>query len=127
MEYVICIAIFAILFVVIDQSLKAGLSYDGNSRLVLSVSVALLCMVGMKDMLLSTGSVEVDVMLLPYAALGVAILAVILMAGICTLLRRRRDRSSDAEMFRNRRKTSMENQNDKRDEHDKRIRVHHPK
>ncbi len=124
MENLIYIAIFVILFVVIDQSLKAGLSYDGNSRLVLSACVTLLCMIGMKDMLSSTGSVEIEVMLLPYAALGVAILAVILIAGICTLFRKRSARTSEADSSGNRRRTCMEK---KDDEHDKRIRIHHPK
>ncbi len=119
MEYVICIAIFVVLFVVIDHSLKAGLSYDGNSRLVLSVCVALLCMIGMKDMLSSTGEFEVKVLVLPYAALGVAILAVILIAGICTLFRKRSARTLEADSSGNRRKTCMEKEEDERD---KRIR-----
>jgi hypothetical protein len=83
------IAVFVILFVVIHASLKQSQMFQDRSVTVLSACVSLLCVIGMyqtfftpetgQDLSKSNGHPGVISLMVPYAALGIALLAMLLL------------------------------------------------
>ena len=77
---VIYIVVFVVLFTVIHKVLKEHPLF-GKGSIIISVCASLLCMAGMQRMFAQGKGNEgsFDVILLPYAALGVSILFVLLL------------------------------------------------
>ena len=73
-ETIVLVSIFVILLVVIFKPIKSAFNLDTFPSCVLSVCVSVLCIIGMSRSL--KGSL--GIILLPYAALGIAILLILL-------------------------------------------------
>jgi tetrahydromethanopterin S-methyltransferase subunit C len=90
-------AIWAVLFVVILHVLKEASPFTGWTRYVIAACVSLLSVIGMFRMLRGSVSPEqsardrnpMGFILLPYAAMGIAILATLLLLLLRKLARRR--------------------------------------
>lgn len=86
-SWVIAAAVWAILFVVIWETLKQASIFSGPASFVLSVAASLLAVLGMFGRFsrasgqpdTSPGRDTTEFVLLPYAAMGIAILAVLLL------------------------------------------------
>ena len=81
MNELIYIAILVILFLVIKKTLENA-NLFGNGNTLLAVCVTLLCVIGMHKTFTPNEAIEegsgFDYILLPYAALGVSILLILL-------------------------------------------------
>ena len=75
------IAIFIILLAVIYNTLKDNSFFQGKTCLPVSVCVALLCIIGLRQFLASAPKEDFrfDFILLPYAALAISILLISLL------------------------------------------------
>ncbi len=73
-ETIVLVFIFVILLVVIFKPIKSAFNLDTFPSCVLSVCVSVLCIIGMSRSL--KGSL--GIILLPYAALGITILLILL-------------------------------------------------
>lgn len=94
-EIIILVPIFVILLLVIFKPIKAVLNLGTFSSCVLTVCVSVLCIIGMIRSL--KGSLEI--ILLPYTALAIAILLVILVTfigGYSEKVKRHRDKEKGA-------------------------------
>ena len=90
------IAVFAILFVTIHASLKRSQMFQERSVTVLSACVSLLCVIGMYETFVtpetsqniseSNGHSGVVFLLVPYAALGIALLVMLLLMLLARLI-----------------------------------------
>lgn len=90
------IAVFAILFVTIHASLKRSQMFQERSVTVLSACVSLLCVIGMYQTFVtpetsqnvseSNGHSGVFFLLVPYAALGIALLMMLLLIFLARLV-----------------------------------------
>ena len=90
-ETIVLAFIFVILLVVVFKPLKSAFDLDTFPSCVLSVCVSALCIIGMSRSL--EGSIEV--VLLPYAAMAIAILLILLFLFIGKHFKRAKDRLSD--------------------------------
>ena len=90
-ETIVLAFIFVILLVVIFKPIKSAFNLDTFPSCVLSVCVSALCIIGMSRSL--EGSIEV--VLLPYAAMGIAILLILLFLFIGKHLKGAKGRLSD--------------------------------
>ena len=90
-ETIVLVSIFVILLVVIFKPIRSAFNLDTFPSCVLSVCVSALCIIGMDRSL--KGSL--GIILLPYAALGIAILLILLFLFIGKHLKGAKDRLSD--------------------------------
>jgi hypothetical protein len=90
-ETIVLAFIFVILLVVIFKPIKSAFNLDTFPSCVLSVCVSALCIIGMSRSL--EGSIEV--VLLPYVAMAIAILLISLFLFISKHFKRAKDRLSD--------------------------------
>jgi len=90
-ELIILIPIFVVLVVVTFNSIRSALDYGAAGSLVLAVCVSLLAVIGMCRCL--AGAMEV--VLLPYAALAIAVLLILLLLCIGRYVKGQKDRVSD--------------------------------
>ncbi len=106
MALLIGAAIWAILFVVILEVLKKALPFSDWATYVIAVCVSLLSVIGMHRMLAgapshSAGTDEKDpfgFLLLPYAAMGISMLLVLLLMFLRRMLPRRGEGSRNPEL-----------------------------
>ena len=73
---IILMPIFIILLVIIFHAIKSGSGFSGIVSLILSLCVSALAIMGMADYLKNM----IDVILLPYAAMGISILLLLLLS-----------------------------------------------
>jgi len=90
-EIIVLVSIFVILLVVIFKPVKFAFNLDTFLSCVLSVCVSALCIIGMRHFL--KGSIEV--ILLPYAAMAIAILLISLFSFIGKHFKEAKDNLSD--------------------------------
>lgn len=90
-ETIVLVFIFVILLVVIFKPIKSAFNLDTFPSCVLSVCVSALCIIGMSRSLKSSSGI----ILLPYAALGIAILLILLFSFISKHFKGANDRLSD--------------------------------
>ncbi len=90
-ETIVLVSIFVILLVVIFKPIKSAFNLDTFPSCVLSVCVSALCIIGMRHFL--KGSIEV--ILLPYAAMAIAILLILLFSFIGKHFKGEKGRLSD--------------------------------
>ncbi len=90
-ETIVLASIFLILLMVIFKPVKSAFNLDTFPSCVLSVCVSALCIIGMGRFL--KGSIEV--VLLPYAAMAIAILLISLFSFIGKYFKGTNDRLSD--------------------------------
>lgn len=90
-EIIVMAPIFVILLVVIFKPVKSAFNLDTFPSCVLSVCVSALCIIGINHFL--KGSIEV--ILLPYAAMAIAILLISLFSFIGKPFQGTKDRLSD--------------------------------
>ncbi|TKJ38321.1 MAG: hypothetical protein CEE38_06070 [Planctomycetes bacterium B3_Pla] len=90
-ETIVLVPIFVILLVVIFKPIRSAFNLDMFPSCVLSVCVSALCIIGMSRSL--EGSL--GIILLPYAALGIAILLILLFSFIGKHFKGAKDRLSD--------------------------------
>jgi len=90
-EIIVMVPIFIILLVVVFKPIKTAFNLDTFPSCVLSVCVSALCIIGMMHFL--KGSIEV--ILLPYAAIAIAILLISLLSFIGQHSKGTKDRLSD--------------------------------
>ena len=106
MGLLIGIAIWAILFVVILEVLKKASPFSDWATYVIAVCVSLLSVIGMHRMLVGVPSHSPDTdekdpfgfLLLPYAAMGIAMLIVLLLLFLRRILPTRREESCRPEL-----------------------------
>ena len=92
-SWIIAAAIWAILFVVIWETLKDASIFSGPATFVVSVAASLLAVIGMFGQFSrapgqsdgSPGGDAAEFVLLPYAAMGIAMLAVLLLVLLARL------------------------------------------
>jgi len=90
-EIIILIPIFVILLVVIFKPIKSAFKLDTFPSCVLSVCVSALCIIGISRLMKSiTGAI-----LLPYAALAITILLILLIVFISKHFKKAMNRLSD--------------------------------
>ena len=77
-QVIVMVPIFIILLVVVFKPIKTAFNFDTFPSCVLSVCVSALCVIGINHFL--KGSIEV--ILLPYAAMAIAILLILLLSFI---------------------------------------------
>ncbi len=90
-EIIVMVPIFIILLVVIFKPIKSAFNLDTFPSCVLSICVSALCIIGMRHFL--KGSIEV--ILLPYAAMAIAILLISLFSFIGKHFKEAKDHLSD--------------------------------
>ncbi len=90
-EIIVMAPIFIILLVVVFKPIKTVFNLGTFPSCVLSVCVSALCIIGINHFL--KGSIEV--ILLPYAAMAIAILLILLFSFIGLHFKRGKDRLSD--------------------------------
>ena len=90
-ELMILTPIFVVLVVVTFNSIRSALDYGVAGALVLAICVALLSVIGMRRCL--GGAMEV--VLLPYAALAIAVLVILFLLCIGRYVKGPKDRISD--------------------------------
>ncbi len=90
-ETIVLVPIFVILLVVVFRPIKSAFNLDTVPSCVLSVCVSALCIIGMSRSL--EGSIEV--VLLPYAAMAITILLILLFLFIGKHFKGAKDRLSD--------------------------------
>lgn len=90
-ETIVLAFIFVILLVVVFKPLKSALNLDTFPSCVLSVCVSALCIIGMSHSLEGSSGI----ILLPYAAMGIAILLILLFLFIGKHFKRAKDHLSD--------------------------------
>ena len=90
-EIIVMVPIFIILLVVVFRPIKTAFNLDTFPSCVLSVCVSALCIIGMRHFL--KGSIEV--ILLPYVAMAIAILLISLFSFIGKPFKGTKDRLSD--------------------------------
>ena len=99
-------AVWLILFVVIREALKRALPFSGWTTDVIAVCASLLSVIGMHRMLAGAPSHSPDTdekdpfgfLLLPYAAMGIAMLIVLLLLFLRRMLPRRREEFRRSEL-----------------------------
>lgn len=96
-EIIVMVPIFIILLVVVFKPIKTAFNLDTFPSCVLSVCVSALCIIGINHFL--KGSVEV--ILLPYAAMAIAILLILLLSFVGQHSKRAKDRLSDRAIRKN--------------------------
>ena len=74
LKIIVMVSIFIILLMVVFNAVKSAFNFNGFCCLIISICVSALAMIGMNDLL--SGSMEV--ILLPYAAMAIAILVLLL-------------------------------------------------
>ncbi len=95
--WLLCVLpIFAILYVVISASLQRSALFGKNATIAVALSATFLCMLGLYEMLVPQGNVDqsdvgrrstgFDFLLIPYAALALAILTMFLLLFIRKVL-----------------------------------------
>ncbi|MHB9068809.1 MAG: hypothetical protein ACYC54_00405 [Sedimentisphaerales bacterium] len=72
----VAIPIFIILLVVIFRTIKGSLKFDGPASIVLSICVSILATIALNSNLSGT----IGMIMTPYKALGICILAIVFMA-----------------------------------------------
>ena len=90
-ETIVLVPIFVILLVVVFKPIKSAFNLDTFPSCVLSVCVSALCIIGMSRSLKGSSGI----ILLPYAALGIAILLILLFSSIGKHFKGAKDRLSD--------------------------------
>jgi len=90
-EIIVMVPIFIILLVVVFKPVKTAFNLDAFPSCVLSVCISALCVIGINHFL--KGSIEV--ILLPYAAMAIAILLILLLSFIGQHSKGTKDRLSD--------------------------------
>jgi len=90
-ETIVLVFIYVILLVVIFKPIKSAFNLDTFPSCVLSVCVSALCIIGMSRSLKGSSGI----ILLPYAALGIAILLILLFSFINKHFKGAKDRLSD--------------------------------
>lgn len=90
-QVIVMVPIFIILLVVVFKPLKSAFNLDTFPSCVLSLCVSALCIIGINHFL--KGSIEV--ILLPYAAMAIAILLILLFSFIGKPFKGTKDRLSD--------------------------------
>lgn len=90
-EIIVMVPIFIILLVVVFKPIKIAFNLDTSPSCVLSICVSALCVIGINHFL--KGSIEV--ILLPYAAMAIAILLILLLSFIGQHSKGTKDRLSD--------------------------------
>ena len=96
-EIIVMVPIFIILLVVIFKPIKNAFNLDTFPSCVLSLCVSALCVIGINHFL--KGSIEV--ILLPYAAMAIAILLILLLSFIGLHFKGTKDRLSDYTVSKN--------------------------
>jgi len=90
-ETIVLVSIFVILLVVIFKPIKSAFNLDTFPSCVLSVCVSALCIIGMSRSLKGSSGI----ILLPYAALGITILLILLFSFISKHFKGAKDCLSD--------------------------------
>lgn len=90
-EIIVMVPIFIILLVVVFKPIKTAFNLDTFPSCVLSVCVSALCIIGISCFLKGSPGV----ILLPYAALGITIVLMVLVSFFYRCLKKRRNRSCD--------------------------------
>ena len=90
-ETIVLVSIFVILLVVIFKPIKSAFNLDTFPSCVLSVCVSALCIIGMSHSLKGSSGI----IFLPYAALGITIMLMVLVSFFYRCLNKRRERSCD--------------------------------
>ena len=90
--------IFAILVIPLFIAIQKMAIFNGKTNIVMAICVCLLCIIGMLELLPSTQPAhmaesskdyhKLDFLLLPYAALGITLLLIMLLAFITWLIRK---------------------------------------
>jgi hypothetical protein len=86
-EIIILVPIFVILLLVIFKPIKAALNLGTFPSFILTVCVSALCIIGMIRSLKSS----LEIILLPYTAMAIAIFALLLIAFFSKYFRKRKD------------------------------------
>ena len=84
------IAIFGVLFVVINNTLKGCFGFGDIGRAVISVCVSALCLIGLHSTF-DVGNFRFHFILLPYVALAIGIFAMLFISWICRLPMKKRE------------------------------------
>jgi len=119
--FVLCaVPIFVILYVVISGSLQSSALFGKNATIAVALSATFLCMLGLYAMLVPQGNAhqtdvgrrgtEFDFLLIPYAALALAILTVLLLLFVRKVLGHDDGKKLHPDIF-SRRKTSYGGKN----------------
>ncbi len=87
MASIVYITIFIILFIMIYYSLKEAQIFQNGILIVISICVTILCSIGMHQVLMTANQTGFNFILLPYAALGLAILLTLLLMWLLGLSR----------------------------------------
>ena len=90
-ETIVMVSIFVILLAVVFKPVRSAFNLDTFPSCVLSLCVSALCVIGINHFL--KGSIEV--ILLPYAAMAIAILLILLLSFIGQHSKGTKDRLSD--------------------------------
>ena len=96
-EIIVMTPIFIILLVIVFKPIKTVLSLDTFPSCVLSVCVSALCIIGINHFLKDS----IEVILLPYAAMAIAILLILLLSFIGQHSKEAKDRLSDRTIRKN--------------------------
>ncbi len=91
MASIVYITIFIILFLAINNTLKNIPFFQDINPVVMSVCITILCLIGMHQELKTAKESGFDFILLPYAALGLAILLTLLLMWLLGLSRGNKD------------------------------------
>jgi hypothetical protein len=83
-ETIILVPVFILLAVIVFKPIKSALNFDTFPSGVLSVCVSALCVIGMSRSMKGT----TGVVLLPYAAMGIAIILLFLLLFIVSIIKR---------------------------------------
>jgi len=86
-EAILTVPVFIILLIVILHTVRSGLNFGEMGSFFISVCVSILAMIAMRHFL--KGSLEM--ILLPYAALGIAIMLIIFVSFFYRCLGRRKE------------------------------------
>ncbi|MBI9019106.1 MAG: hypothetical protein JEZ07_17790 [Phycisphaerae bacterium] len=92
----IYIVIFVILFLIISNVLAENTSVFGDYPKVLAFCVTVLCMIGMSEAFSGIEGIEVNVVVLPYAALVISVIFVFLLKAILWVFRKKEGSSFSA-------------------------------
>ncbi|MBI9017008.1 MAG: hypothetical protein JEZ07_07095 [Phycisphaerae bacterium] len=85
----IYVVIFVILFLITSNVLAENTSVFGNYPKILAFCVTALCMIGMSEAFSGMEKIEVNVVLIPYAALVIGVVLMILLKAILWVFKKK--------------------------------------
>ncbi|MBI9019452.1 MAG: hypothetical protein JEZ07_19560 [Phycisphaerae bacterium] len=84
----IYVVIFVILFLIISNVLAENISVFGDYPKILAFCVTVLCMIGMFEVFSGMEGIQVNVVLLPYAALAIWIIIMFMLKTVFGFIRK---------------------------------------